>query len=87
MVKNSAGFDTVTVCELDAAPKASPPAVGRTIVCTTSLAWSTSGILSATNSIASRTTRIASTQPLVSQCHGPRQRDQVGVPTQQADDE
>src|SRR5258707_43774 len=67
--KKSPGLDTVTVDELDAAPKARPPAVGRTTVCTRSLMWSTTGILSATNSIASSSPRIASTQPFSSQDH------------------
>ena len=37
-------------------------------VCRASLTWSTIGILSATISMASRTARISSVQPLVSQC-------------------
>ena len=36
-LKKFAGSDTVTVCELVAAPKARPPAVGRTTVCIASL--------------------------------------------------
>src|SRR5204863_10201689 len=68
LVKNAPGLSTVTVGELDAPPKASPPAVGRTTVCTTSLTWSTIGTLSATNSIASRIARIVSVQPFCSQC-------------------
>jgi RecB family endonuclease NucS len=64
--KNSPGSLTVTVCELDAAPNARPPAVGRITVWITSLTWSTTGTLSATNSIASSTARIAMVQPFSS---------------------
>jgi hypothetical protein len=42
------------VCEPDAAPNMMPPEVGRTTVCTKSLMWSTTGILSAKNSTVSR---------------------------------
>src|SRR5699024_6543403 len=63
-VKNSAGSVTAVVCDPDPAPKARPPAVGRTTVWTMSLTWSTPGTLSATTSRTSSTPRIASTQPL-----------------------
>jgi len=71
LLKKEAGSETVTVCELAAAPKARPPAVGRTTVWTTSLMWSTTGILSATNSMASSTTRIPSTHSFSSHAQGP----------------
>src|SRR3954454_12907006 len=67
--KKPAGSETVTVCDDEPAPKARPPAVGRTTVCTTSLALSSTGILSATISTASRTARISKAQPLLSQFH------------------
>jgi hypothetical protein len=69
--KKAAGSLTVTVSEDEPAPKARPPAVGRTTVWTTSLMWSTTGTLSATTSTASRTARIAMTQPLPSHCQLP----------------
>src|SRR6266540_1115729 len=60
---------TVRVDAPAVAPKARPPAVGRTTVPRTSLTWSTIGTLSATTSMTSSTDRISSTQPFCSQSH------------------
>lgn len=65
--KKLPGSLTVTVSDEDPAPKARPPAVGRTTVCTMSLMWSTTGTLSATISTASSTAMMRMTQPLPSQ--------------------
>ena len=50
-VKKSPGSVTVTVSAFAPALNTRPPDVGRTTVCSTSLTWSTTGTLSATNSI------------------------------------
>src|SRR4051794_31379257 len=68
LLKNVPGSWTVTVPDPDAAPNASPPAVGRTTVWITPLTWSTTGTLSATTSIDSSRARIAITHPLASHC-------------------
>jgi hypothetical protein len=69
LLKNSAGSVTVTVSELDAAPNARPPEVGRMNVWITSLTWSTIGTLSATNSTASRAPSRPMTHSFSSHAH------------------
>jgi hypothetical protein len=49
------------------AVKIAPPTAGRMKVCTASLRWSTTGILSSTSSQTSSTAPIPSTHPLASQ--------------------
>ncbi len=65
--KNASGSVTATVVASMPELNASPPAVGRTTVCTRSFTESNPGILSATNSSTSSTTRMSRTHSFESQ--------------------